>query len=112
MRLLYQRGEFDPEETRSSPQRLAAFSLGLTFNGMMLMLNRAFFSLQSPWMPTAVALGKLALNTALYAVFYRVGAWGIPFAISLANIAGAAALVVLLRRRRPPRARRRSFGAA
>ena len=39
----------------SSPTRrrrrgaLAAFSLGLTFNGMMLMLNRAFFSLQAHW---------------------------------------------------------------
>ncbi len=37
---------------------LAAFSLGLTFNGMMLMLNRGFFSLQAPWTPTAVALGS------------------------------------------------------
>ncbi len=78
---------------------LAAFSLGLTFNGAMLMLNRAFFGLQSPWTPTAVALGTLVANTALYVVFYRLGTWGIPLAISVANILGTAALVVLLRRR-------------
>jgi putative peptidoglycan lipid II flippase len=80
-------------------EALAAFSLGLTFNGMMLMLNRGFFGLQAPWTPTLVALGNLLLNTALYAAFYPLGTWGIPLAISLANIAGAAALLVLLRRR-------------
>jgi putative peptidoglycan lipid II flippase len=99
VRLLYERGEFGPRETTVVAGALAAFALGLTFNGMMLMLNRAFFSLQSPWTPTAVALGNLVLNTALYYVFYRVGTWGIPLAISLANVAGVAALLVLLRRR-------------
>ncbi|HET7855187.1 MAG TPA: murein biosynthesis integral membrane protein MurJ [Gaiellaceae bacterium] len=99
VRLLYQRGEFGPSETTVVAGALAAFSLGLTFNGMMLMLNRGFFSLQSPWTPTLVAVGNLALNTALYAVFYRVGTWGIPLAISLANIAATAALLVLLRAR-------------
>ncbi|MDQ3895480.1 MAG: murein biosynthesis integral membrane protein MurJ [Actinomycetota bacterium] len=99
VRVLYQRGEFGPQETPVVAGALAAFSLGLTFNGAMLMLNRAFFSLQAPWIPTAVALGNLALNTALYAGLYRVGTWGVPFAISLANIAGTAALLVLLRRR-------------
>jgi putative peptidoglycan lipid II flippase len=99
VRLLYQRGDFGAEETPVVAAALAAFSLGLAFNGMMLMLNRAFFSLQSPWTPTAIALGNLVLNTALFAALYRVGTWGIPLAISLANIAGAVALVALLRRR-------------
>jgi putative peptidoglycan lipid II flippase len=99
VRLLYERGRFDPEETPVVAGALAAFALGLTFNGMMLMLNRAFFSLQLPWLPTAVALGNVVVNVALYAAFYRVGTWGIPLAVSLANIAGTAALVVLLRRR-------------
>jgi putative peptidoglycan lipid II flippase len=99
VRLLYQRGAFGPHETNVVAGALAAFSLGLMFNGAMLMLNRAFFGLQSPWIPTWVALGNLALNTALFAVFYRVGTWGIPLAISIANVAGTAALLVLLRRR-------------
>jgi putative peptidoglycan lipid II flippase len=102
VRLLYQRGEFDAAQTTVVAQCLAAFSLGLSFNGMMLMLNRGFFSLQSPWTPTATALVNLALNAVLYVVFYRVGAWGIPLAISLANVAGAAVLLVVLRRRVGP----------
>jgi putative peptidoglycan lipid II flippase len=99
VRLLYERGAFEPDQTPVVAGALAAFSLGLTFNGMQLMLNRAFFSLQAPRVATAVAFGNLLLNVLLYAVLYPVGVWGIPLAIALSNIAGTAALVVLLRRR-------------
>jgi putative peptidoglycan lipid II flippase len=78
---------------------LAAFAAGLTFNGTMLLLNRAFFSLQSNWVPTWVALGNLAVNAGLDAVFYRFGTWGIPLSTTIVNVAGTAALLVLLRRR-------------
>ena len=99
IRLLYERGEFTADQTPVVAGALAAFSLGLTFNGTMLMLNRAFFSLQTAWVPTAVALGNLALNVVLNAALYRVGVWGIPLATSLVNIAGTAALIVVFRRR-------------
>jgi putative peptidoglycan lipid II flippase len=99
VRLLYQRGDFTPDQTPVVAAALAAFSLGLAFNGAMLMLNRAFFSLQSPWTPTAVALGNLGLNAALDAVFFRLGTWGIPLATSVVNIVGTAALLALLRPR-------------
>ncbi len=99
VRLLYQRGEFTAGETTVVAQALAAFMVGLVFNGAMLMLNRAFFSLQSPWIPTYVAVGNLALNAALAAALYHVGIWGIPLATSIVNIAGSAALLLVLRRR-------------
>jgi putative peptidoglycan lipid II flippase len=99
VRLIYQRGEFTPDQTPIVASALAAFSLGLTFNGMMLLLNRAFFGLQLPRIPTIVAGANLVFNTALYLLLYPVGVWGVPLAISIANIAGAAALVVLLQRR-------------
>jgi putative peptidoglycan lipid II flippase len=99
VRLVYQRGEFTPDQTPAVAGALAAFSLGLVFNGWMLMLNRAFFSLQSNWIPTAVAVGNLALNAVLDATFYRFGIWGIPLSTSIVNIAGAGGLLVLLRRR-------------
>jgi putative peptidoglycan lipid II flippase len=97
-RLVYQRGEFDATQTPVVAGALAAFSAGLFFNGTMLMLNRAFFSLQSNWIPTLVALGNLAANAALNAAFYRFGTWGIPLATSIANVAGTTALFLLLRR--------------
>ncbi|MDX6423672.1 MAG: putative peptidoglycan lipid flippase [Gaiellaceae bacterium] len=99
VRLVYQRGEFTPDQTPIVASALVAFSLGLAFNGAMLLLNRAFFSLQSPRIPTLVAAGNLIFNCLLYVALYRVGVWGVPLAISIANIAGALALVLLLRRR-------------
>jgi putative peptidoglycan lipid II flippase len=99
VRLLYQRGAFLPSQTPIVAACLAAFALGLMFNGTMLMLNRGFFSLQSPWIPSWVALGNLGVNAVLDAVFYRFGIWGIPLSTSIVNIAGTAALLVLFRRK-------------
>jgi putative peptidoglycan lipid II flippase len=98
VRLVYQRGEFTAEQTPVVAGALAAFALGLTFNGFMLMLNRGFFSLQMPWLPTYVALGTLALNAALDAAFFSFGVWGLPLATAIVNIAGTFALLFLLRR--------------
>ena len=53
VRLVYQRGEFTPDQTPIVASALAAFSLGLAFNGAMLLLNRAFFSLQATAHPDA-----------------------------------------------------------
>jgi putative peptidoglycan lipid II flippase len=99
VRLIYERGAFTPDQTHVVAGAFAAFTLGLTFNGTMLMLTRAFFSLQSPWVPTAIALGNLGLNAALDAAFYRYGVWGIPLATSFVNMAGTAALIIVFRRR-------------
>jgi putative peptidoglycan lipid II flippase len=99
VRLVYERGEFTPDQTPVVAGALAAFSLGLVFNGWMLMLNRAYYGLQANWAPTLVALGNLALNALLNLALYRVGVWGIPLATSIANLAGAAALLILLRPR-------------
>jgi len=99
VRLIYQRGEFTAGQTPVVAATLAAFAAGLTFNGAMLMLNRAFFSLQDPWIPTAVALGNLTLNAVLDAALYHLGTWGIALSTTMVNIAGTAALLYLLRRR-------------
>ena len=99
VRLVYQRGEFAPSQTPVVAGALAAFSAGLFFNGLMLLLNRAFFSLQSNWIPTLVALMNLGLNALFDALFYRLGTWGIPLATSVVNVAGTVALFLLLRRR-------------
>jgi putative peptidoglycan lipid II flippase len=98
-RIVYQRGEFQASQTPVVAAALAAFSAGLLFNGVMLLLNRGFFSLQSNWIPTTVAFANLGLNAALDAAFYRFGTWGIPLATSLVNVAGSAVLLVLMRRR-------------
>ena len=55
--------------------------------GALLLLNRAFFSLQRPWLPTSAAAGNLILNGVLdWLLYQRAGVWGIPLATSIANL--------------------------
>ena len=96
--LVYQRGEFTAEDTVIVAQCLQAFSIGLVFNGWLLILNRSFYAVQTNWVPTAIALGAVGLNALFDTVFYRLGIWGIPLSTSLVNIAGTLALLLLLRR--------------
>jgi putative peptidoglycan lipid II flippase len=98
-RLLYERGEFTADQTPVVAGALAAFAGGLVFNGAMLMLTRAFFSLQSNWIPTTVALANLGLNAAFNALFYRLGVWGIPLSTTVVNVIGTFVLFTLLQRR-------------
>ena len=98
IRLLYERGAFTADNTVVVAQCLAAFSLGLMFNGWMLLLSRGFYSLQRNWVPTTIALGTVGLNAVLDAILYRLGVWAIPLATSLVNIVGVALLLAVMRR--------------
>lgn len=99
VRLVYERGAFTESDVAVVAGCLAAFSLGLVFNGWMLMLTRGFYGLQSNWLPTTIAVGTVCLNAILDVALYPLGVWGIPLATSLVNIVGVAALVFFLRRR-------------
>jgi putative peptidoglycan lipid II flippase len=97
--LVYQRGEFTSEDTVIVAQCLQAFSIGLVFNGWMLILNRSFYAVQTNWVPTAIALGAVALNALFDTVYYRLGIWGIPLATSTVNVVASAVLLVMMHRR-------------
>ena len=99
VRIVYARGAFTESDVSVVAACLAAFSLGLVFNGWMLMLTRGFYGLQSNWLPTVIAVGTLILNAILDVAFYPVGVWGIPFATSLVNIVGTVFLVYYLVKR-------------
>jgi putative peptidoglycan lipid II flippase len=99
VRLVYERGEFTSEDTTIVAQCLQAFSIGLVFNGWMLILNRSFYAVQTNWVPTGIALGAVALNATFDAIFYRLGIWGIPLATATVNVVGSSVLLVMMRRR-------------
>jgi len=98
VRLVYERGAFTEDDVGVVAASLAAFSLGLVFNGWMLMLTRGFYGLQANWLPTTIAVATLVLNAALNAVLYRFGTWAIPLGTSLTNIVGTALMLVFLTR--------------
>jgi putative peptidoglycan lipid II flippase len=99
-RIVYQRGDFGPTQTRDVSAALIAFSLGLVFNGLSLLLTRSFFALQEPGVPTRVAVVNLFLNFALdLALFEPFGAAGIALSTSVVTAFNAIVLAVILRRR-------------
>jgi putative peptidoglycan lipid II flippase len=75
------------------------FSFSLPFAGVNLMLTRTFFSLQRPWMPTALAGMTLALNTAVSVALYRsMGIGGIVIGTAVASAAMAVGQAAALRK--------------
>src|SRR5690606_8457205 len=85
--------------TALTSDALFFFAIGLAFNGASLLVIRAFFSLQRPWLPTAVAAMGVALNAALDAAFFiPLGTGGIPLATSISSIATLLVLLWLLER--------------
>ena len=99
VRLVYERGEFDAAQTDLVATALFWFALSLPFNGLFLLLSRTFFSLQRPWVPTAISAGNLGITAltslALYGPF-EVG--GIVAATVVATAASVLAQIVVLRR--------------
>jgi putative peptidoglycan lipid II flippase len=97
-RLVYQRGEFDAEQTHLVAQALFWFSFSLPFNGLFLLQTRTFFSLQRPWVPTAISGFNLALTAIVAFALYRpFGVGGIVVGTVVATIASVVAQAVILR---------------
>jgi putative peptidoglycan lipid II flippase len=98
-RLIYQRGEFDAAQTHLVAQALFWFAFSLPFNGLYLLLTRTFFSLQRPWVPTAVAGSNLVVDVIFSFAFYSpFGVGGVVAATVIATISSVVAQAVILRR--------------
>ncbi|MBC7460121.1 MAG: murein biosynthesis integral membrane protein MurJ, partial [Thermoleophilia bacterium] len=96
-RMLYQHGKFGAPQSEAVSLALIAFAIGLTFNGLSLMLIRSFFSLRATWVPTWISLATLVANFVLAALTYRAwGVFGTALATSVANVIGVALLYALL----------------
>jgi putative peptidoglycan lipid II flippase len=91
VRLVYERGEWTAESTQLTADALFWFAFSLPLSGWVLMLTRAFFSLQRPWVPTTLAVGSLAINAV--GSYVLSGPLGIE-GIVLGTIASNAALVL------------------
>jgi len=98
IRLVYQRGEFTPEQTTLVATALFWFAFSLPTNGLFLLLTRTFFSLQRPWVPTMIAAANLAV-TALGALgLYHLGVGGIVAATAIATGISVVVQCAVLRR--------------
>jgi putative peptidoglycan lipid II flippase len=99
VRLVYQRGVFDDESTRQVAEALFVFGFSLPFSGWNLLLTRTFFSLQRPWLPTALAGISLVLNTAVSLALYRpLGITGVVLGTVISNALLTVLEAIYLRR--------------
>ena len=71
VRLVFERGEFGPKSTEDVATALFWFSFSLPFAGVNLLLTRAFFSIQRPWYPTALAGLSLVVNGVISLLLYK-----------------------------------------
>jgi putative peptidoglycan lipid II flippase len=98
-RLVYERGAFGPGSTEIVSEALFWFSFSLPFAGVNLLLTRTFFSLQRPWLPTALGAATLAVNLVVaLALVGPYGIGGIVVATAVASAAMTAGQAYYLRR--------------
>jgi putative peptidoglycan lipid II flippase len=91
VRLVYERGDFGAHSTELVSSALFWFSFSLPFAGVNLLLTRTFFSLQRPWVPTALAIGNMAIDVAVSVALYKP--LGIP-GLVLGTVAGNVAMTL------------------
>ncbi|HEX4670324.1 MAG TPA: murein biosynthesis integral membrane protein MurJ [Solirubrobacterales bacterium] len=99
IRLIYQRGEFNPAETAVVATALFWFAFSLPTNGLYLLQTRTFFSLQRPWQATSLAVIDLVVSILAALALYRpFGVAGIVAGTGIGTTAAVVAQALILRR--------------
>ncbi|GAB4575317.1 MAG: murein biosynthesis integral membrane protein MurJ [Anaerolineae bacterium] len=109
VRVLFERGEWQPAATAGTAWALQFFALGLAGHALLEILARSFYALHDTWTPVLVGVVTMAINFGLDVVLIRVvgepgslarGPFaGLALAMSLATMLEAGTLWWLLRRR-------------
>jgi putative peptidoglycan lipid II flippase len=100
IRLIYQRGEFNPAETAVVATALFWFAFSLPTNGIYLLQTRTFFSLQRPWQATSLAVIDLVVSAlAALALYKPFGVAGIVAGTGIGTTAAVVAQALILRRK-------------
>ena len=97
--LIYQYGAFNAASTEEVSTALFWFAFSMPFAGLNLLLTRTFFSLQRPWIPSALAAANLVVNTVVSLALYKpLGIAGPVIGTVVASAGMTAAQMVYLRR--------------
>ena len=98
VRLLFERGKFDPESTHLVSIALFWFAFSLPFGGLNLLLTRTFFAVQRPWIPTRLAALNMVVDIIVSLSLYKpLGIAGLIVGTVAANVVMTALQVHRLR---------------
>jgi len=98
--LLFQHGAFLSRDTLMTSQALFCYSLGLVGMGGVMILTRAFYSLQDVITPVKVSVAIVALNTLLnFLLISPLKHSGLALATSISMMSNMLILFFLLKRR-------------
>jgi putative peptidoglycan lipid II flippase len=98
VRLLFQRGEFNSYSTHIVAVALFWFAFSLPFGGLNLLLTRAFFAVQRPWIPTRLAATNIVVDIVVSIALYKpLGIAGLIIGTVTANALMTALLLQRLR---------------
>ncbi|MBA2420359.1 MAG: murein biosynthesis integral membrane protein MurJ [Thermoleophilaceae bacterium] len=97
-RLVYERGVFGADATDQVTEALVWWSISLPFQGVSLLFSRTFFSLQRPWLTTALSAANLVVNAGVAAALYApLGIAGIVIGTVAGTVVMCVAQGVVLR---------------
>ncbi len=71
VQLVFQRGHFNAESTHFVSIALFWFAFSLPFGGLNLLLTRAFFAVQRPWIPTRLAALNIIVDIVVSVGLYK-----------------------------------------
>jgi putative peptidoglycan lipid II flippase len=98
VKLIFQRGHFNAESTHLVSVALFWFAWSLPFGGLNLLLTRAFFAVQRPWLPTRMAAINIVVDIIVSVGLYKpLGIAGLIIGTVAANLVMTCLLLARLR---------------
>jgi putative peptidoglycan lipid II flippase len=98
-RLVYQRGAFNAGATHLVSEAMVIWALSLPAQGASLLFSRTFFSLQRPWVTTALSVANMAVNALISLALYQpLGVRGVVLGSVAGTLVMASSQAWLLRK--------------
>ena len=102
-RLLFERGQFGPDDVRMTSQALMAYGLGIVAYGTSQVMVRLFTASKDTRTPAWVGLASIAVNAlGCWLLMHVWGHWGIALVISLVSYMNTLVLYLIFRHRYGP----------
>jgi putative peptidoglycan lipid II flippase len=99
VRLMFERGEFDPAATAVVAACLSAYAIGLVPMAAYYVITRTYYALHNMRTPVLTGAGMVGLNAVLAVAFMRLwGVAGIALATAIVSFVNVGLLLILLNR--------------